>query len=195
MIIIAKRHNHIHKLWLLNRIQSLRDWSFACGRTDFFFRNCMHRIRCRYINAFNMIVARTLYLVERQSCHLFTHEIVENIKISHEPTAIWYLLSFGWSKLLRLPHHMFQRVALHSLFATKPCVRRVCLSYCAIERCANEWFLRFYGFQFSLIKPAASAICSRMFYCYSSTMFNTTNIVNFIIIFSAIYFFFLFLWN
>lgn len=57
---------------------------------------------------------------------------------------------------------LFIRFLPHSRMSARA---RVCVCLVAIE-CESGFFLRFYGFEFSLIKPAESAICSRMFYCF-----------------------------
>ena len=108
-------------------------------------------------------------LVERQFMSLVhAWDSGKKAQASYAAAAIWYLLSFGRTKCWGCRTTCCKE-SLHSLLPhsrmsarARACVC-VCVCLVAIE-CESGFFLRFYGFQFSLIKPAESAICSRIFY-------------------------------
>lgn len=121
----------------------------------------------------------TLYLVERQSCHLFTHETVENRLLVAELckafTAcavrllwcclIFFCFAFVWLiKVLKLPHNP------RTLHRTCLFIRAFCPTavgtffYLICLRCCLRSYLRLSIF---INKTCESAICSRMFYCCS----------------------------
>lgn len=121
----------------------------------------------------------TLYLVERQSCHLFTHETVENRLLVAElckaftacaVRLLWCCLIFLFCFRLAdqsvetatQSAHTAPYMSLHSRFLPHSSWY---IFFCLIcLRCCLRSYLRLSIF---INKTCESAICSRMFYCCS----------------------------